>query len=331
MSGLNVSLARLLPVSGLALWLVAGCASSGHSIALNPDFAREPKPVRVQLVLTEQQYTATAMSADSSAAHAAAASSGQVAGIGAVVVGHLLAEAIIRGAEQGRVARHPDPLLDFTKASAIDEQYGRQFRASLEGSHWIRLTGMEVVKDGPNVATSEDLRHKHPDNAVMFVRTQYYFSTTYRQLYVDTKVDLWPAGGDQPVYRAAYRFCSPPIGTSDLEETLLLWSGNDAWRFRATLSWGLQENLRMLRTAITETNRGSITQVEVTQRFSYSDRVGNTIELDGQLLEQTPQTRLLRADGNYYVLAQSDMPLAELDRHITAIDHAGLVATLSGR
>jgi hypothetical protein len=316
---------------GLVLSLLAGCASPGTSIALKPEFTREPKPVRVQLALTERQYTATAMSKDTSAAHAAAAGTGQVGGIGAVVVGHLLAEAIIRGAEQGNVSRHPDPLLDFTRSTSIGEQYGRQFRASLEGSRWIRLTGMDVVKDGTDVPTPDSLSRRFPDEAVMSVRTQYYFSTTYQQMYVETAVELWPAGGGgEPVYRAAYRFCSPAIGASDLEETLLLWSASDAARFRATLAWGLQENLRMLRAAIAETNRGAAAETGPTERFAYTDRVGNTVEFDAQLLEQTPQARMLRADGDYYVLARRDMPLAELDRYITMIDRSAVVAVRPG-
>lgn len=320
----------LVLVLVLVLSLIGGCASPRGSIALSPEFTREPKPVRVQLVLAEKQYTATALSTDSSSAHAAAAGAGQVGGIGAVVVGHLIAEAIIRGAEQGKDSRLPDPLVDFTRNLSIGDQYGRRLRATLEGSRWIRLTGMDIVSDRTDIVMPRSAGRQSADDAVMQIRTQYSFSTTYRQLYVETTVNLLPAGGGEPVYRATYRFCSPPIGGSDLEETLLLWAANDAARFGAMLEWGLQENLRMLRAAIADTNRDALSEPLEIERIAYTDRAGKTVELDAQLIEKTPRTRMFRVDGDHYVLARGDIPLAELDRHIATVGPEMVIATRPG-
>jgi hypothetical protein len=54
------------------------------------------------------------------------------------------------------------------------------------------------------------------------------------------------------------------------------------------------------------------------------------VELDAQFLEQTPQERMFRADADYYVLARSNMPLAELDNHLAAVDRLGVNVVLTG-
>jgi len=303
----------------ICLTLLVGCAStaSRKSVAPPPEFTANPRTMSVQLWISDNQYTTTGKGVDTLGAHASAMNSAPGGNPAAVLLGHLIAEAIIQGTASDKVARIPDPMLAFTKPFPVSDRYGQDFRQSIESSNWIRVTSLSLSRTEGEVLNIAATQQRSAQDALLVAHTQYSFSTTYRQLFVETNVDLWEAGAqEEPVYRASFVFSSPVIRGRDLEETLELWSQNDAWRFRAALAWGLDANLRMARTAITQAKNGTAGRDHGPERVTIVDRKGVPTDVEALVVETDPVWRMLNADGNYHFVARQDLPLAELDVYL---------------
>jgi hypothetical protein len=304
----------------LATWM-AGCTTtaSRKSVALPSGYATNPKPIHVQLWISDNQFTTTGNSrvVDTSSAHASSQGSVPGGNPAAVILGHLIAEAIIQGAESGKAVRSPDTFLEFTKRYAVSDQYGQDFRRSIETGRWIQVTNLKLSRTEGETLDMLVAQQESPQDTLLVAHTRYFFATTYRQLFVETSVDLWEAGArGEPIYRAVYVFSSPVIRGRDFEDTLELWSQNEAWRFRAVLAWGLDANLRMARAAITQAKNETAGPSDVPERISVVDRRGVPTDLDAVVIEQDTVWRMLNAEGNYHVVARQDISLAELDDYL---------------
>lgn len=82
--------------------------------------------------------------------------------------------------------------------------------------------------------------------SVMVLRTRYTFADQFRRLDVETDLDLWQRGKQQPTFANVYRYQSATVGTGE-RESINQWSANGGARYRQALAEGIQETLRMLR------------------------------------------------------------------------------------
>ncbi|MGQ0509247.1 MAG: hypothetical protein ACT4P9_01425 [Betaproteobacteria bacterium] len=82
--------------------------------------------------------------------------------------------------------------------------------------------------------------------AVMVLRTRYTFADQFRRLDIETDLDLWQRGKQQPTFANVYRYQSATVGSGE-RESINQWSANGGARYRQALAEGIQETLRMLR------------------------------------------------------------------------------------
>lgn len=82
--------------------------------------------------------------------------------------------------------------------------------------------------------------------SVMVLRTRYTFADRFRRLELETDLELWQRGRQEPTFANVYRYQSQSLGSGE-RESLNQWAETRGARYRQALAEGIQETLRMLR------------------------------------------------------------------------------------
>lgn len=81
---------------------------------------------------------------------------------------------------------------------------------------------------------------------VMVLRTRYTFAEQFRRLELETDLELWQRGRQEPTFANVYKYQSAALGGGE-RDSIGQWSANGGARYRAALAEGIAETLRMLR------------------------------------------------------------------------------------
>jgi hypothetical protein len=304
-------------ISVVLFLLLTGCAGSGPTnIALTKPNADRVKPVHVHAAVTADLTALEATAPlDTSAAHASAASTGNPA---ADILGHVIAEALIRGTHTG-TRRINDPLLSFTSKFDFAGPFTDRFRQAVKSSDWLKVTGITTYAESLSDENRQGIVSKLGQESALLCDTSYSFSSDYRRLYVRTAVELWTdASNEAPVYRAHYVFASSPVAdeTESLETALNRWSAHHEVLFRKVLAQGIEEDVALLTRGILKRDVVDATATTPTT-IVIDDDPGKPVSVQGTVLSQDRFRLIVRsAEGDYYSLGNPERKRAESEAYV---------------
>lgn len=302
--------------------LLAGCASTKpQNIQLTQPAADRVQSVWLHSVVVEDQLISIATPVDTSAAHASAASTGNLA---ADIMGHLVAEALIRGTHRSS-KQVRDPLLDFTAAFDFPGAFSQRLKQTASTSDWLRVGGITTQATLMSPEDRRGVLAASTTPSVLFSESGYSFSSDYRQLFVTTAVELWADKRDpEPIYRANYIFRSNPVGEEQegLEAVLKRWSADNGANFRKVLHQGIEENMRLLRLGVFE--RPPVAAKDELHSATPAD----ISEFEGHIVDKDRHRMIIKTkEGDYYSLANPDIKKTEIEAHLRKTYRAEAIKT----
>lgn len=306
--------------------VLVGCASTRPAnIPLTQPAADRVQSVWLHSVVVEDQLTSIATPLDTSVGHASAASSGNLA---ADIMGHLVAEALIRGTHQSS-KQVKDPLLGFTANFDFPGAFRERLEQAAATSSWLRVIGTTMHTTLMSPTERMGVLAASASPSVLFFESGYSFSSDYRQLFVTTAVELWADKKDaEPVYRANYIFRSYPAREEQdsLETVLEHWSGNHGANFRKVLHQGIEENIRLLHLGVFARPFSAAKNEPTT--YIVPDDTSALPKVEGHIIGKDKYRMVIKTkDGDYYSIANPDVRKTEFEAHLRETYRAEAIKT----
>lgn len=257
---------KVFVASLLVLSTATGCAPKLG--ILDSEVAQTLETVRVISIIPEEQLQVRVLHAQTG---------GLIFGLAGVV-----ADAAVTSGRQSGADDRLAPLLEASSDVDFRSTYWSQLKATFEKRAWPDDMTLDTRELQIPSREFRDMMGSLEEDAALVLHTEYFLSPGARVMVVKTRARLYRAVGDynpdsnfRPTPKRAYTvdftYFSQPVGSKKDEAAISLWAENDAKRYRACVSEGIEESMKTIRRFILEPAKVPEGTGDDKVRFVYED------------------------------------------------------------
>lgn len=277
---------------------LAACSNVPKYVALDPANKAAIQSIDVHQILPQDEIYVTA------------ANPGVSAAMGGGLIGALIDSQISKSRQAG-IQSVVEPFY----ASVDDVDLRETFWSTVEPQVRQSFAGqIQTVQTSPSIndfsGRKKAVEQLTTGQGLLFIYTRYTFTPDYSRLVTSTMVDLWKAGGTEPVFSNIYTYQSKAIPSAS---GLSAWSAEQGRLYREAVKEGSREVSAMLALDVVTTPGGQGASSAPTLTLDASGGALTPfmglppfpVKVSGTPLDARPQRAVLRdAEGRLWSLSR---------------------------